>query len=460
MVSSKKDFTQGKLFWPIFLYTLPIIATGVLQLLYNMADQVVVGRFSGDANALGAVGSSAALTSLFVNLFLGITAGTSVTVAQMLGAKKHDDVEKAVHTSITFGVFLGVGLGALAFALAKPLLLLLGTKEELLSLATSYVRIIACGMPFSALYNFGAAILRSAGDSKTPLGILSVTGILNVALNLVFVIGFGMSVEGVALATAIAHVASAAWVITLLSKRNEIYRLSFKKLKIHGASLRRILRIGIPSAVQSALFSISNMIIQSAVNTFSTEEVSGFTAAGTIEGFTYISMNSFYQASVTFAGQNYGAKKRRRLSRVLLYTILQVTVVGLLIGWLEIFFAEPLSAIFVDTSLPEAPLIVAASVEKIKIILCCYFLCGIMEVMAGYLRGIGYSIAPMLCSVFGSCGIRAAWVFLVFPHLAHTTLSLYVVYIVSWLAVDLMHAVTILCANRKIKKSHLLDEVE
>ncbi len=458
MVSSKKDFTQGKLFWPIFLYTLPIIATGVLQLLYNMADQIVVGRFSGDANALGAVGSSAALTALFVNLFMGITAGTSVVIAQQLGAKQHKEVERAVHTSITFGAFLGVAIGVLAFLLAKPLLVLLGTKEELLSLATTYVRIIACGMPFSAVYNFGAAILRSAGDSKTPLGILSVTGVLNVLLNLLFVIGFDMSVAGVALATVSAHVASAVWVVWILSVRNELYRLSFDKLRIHASSLKRILRIGIPSAVQSALFSISNMIIQSAVNTFPTESVSGFTVGNTVEGFIYISMNSFYQSAVTFAGQNYGAKKRKRLSRVLFYTLLQVTLVGVLLSVIEILFAAPIASIFVDTSLPEAEAIITAAAEKVKIIASLYFLCGIMEVMAGYLRGIGYSIAPMLCSILGSCGVRAVWVFFVFPRLEHTTLSLYVVYILSWLSVVMMHTATIVYANRKIKKSHLLTE--
>ena len=453
MVSTKKsNFTEGKLFFPILFYTLPIIATGLLQLLYNMADQIVVGQFSGDANALAAVGSSSALNSLFVSIFLGITAGTSVVVAQMLGARQQKEVENAVHTSVTFGAFVGVAVAVLAFFLARPLLVLLGTKEELLNLATLYVRIIALGMPFSSLYNFGAAILRAAGDAKTPLGILATTGILNVLLNLVFVIGFDMSVAGVALATSCAHVASAAWVLLILSKRNEDYRLSFRKLRIHRASLIRILRIGIPSAVQSSLFAISNMIIQSAVNTFSAEEISGFTAAGTIEGFTYISMNSFYQAAVTFSGQNYGAKKRRRLLRVLIYTLFQVTLVGLLFGWLEILFARPLSTLFVDMSLPEAPAIIAASIERIKVILSCYFLCGIMEVMSGYLRGIGYSVMPMLWSILGSCGVRAVWVFLVFPHLEHTAFSLYVVYIVSWLLVVFMHSMTIFYANQRIKK--------
>ncbi len=458
MVRAKKaDFTEGRLFFPIFFFTLPIIATGILQLLYNTADQIVVGQFSGDANALGAVGSSSALNALFVNIFLGITAGSSVVISQLLGAKREKEVEKAVHTSLTFGAFIGLFIGVTAFFLARPLLVLLGTKDELLSLATAYVRIIACGMPFSSIYNFGAAVLRSAGDSKTPLGILATTGLLNVALNLLFVIVFHMSVAGVALATAVANVASAVWVLLVLMRRQEIYRLTLRRLGIDKSTLGRILRIGIPSAVQSSLFATSNMILQSAINTFPTTSVSGFTVASSIEGFTYTSMNSFYQASVTFAGQNYGAKKRKRLSRVLLYTLIQVVTVGLLIGWLEILFAEQLARLYVDTALPEAPAIVAAAVEKTQILLSGYFLCGIMEVLSGYLRGVGYSVAPMFSSVFGACGFRAVWVFFVFPYLPRTALALFLSYPISWVLVLLMHTCTLLYANRKIKKSWVPD---
>lgn len=454
MVRTRKaDFTEGKLFFPILFYTLPIIATGLLQLLYNMADQVVVGQFSGDANALGAVGSSAAVNSFFVNLFVGVTAGTSVVISQLLGSKSMKEVERAVHTSLSFGAIIGVAVGVLAFTFARPILVLLGTKEELLSLATLYVRIIALGIPFSSIYNFGAAVLRSAGDSKTPLGILSATGILNVLLNLLFVIVFDMSVAGVALATVCAHVASAAWVLLVLSRRDEVYRLRFRKLRIHKEALRRILRIGVPSAIQGCLFSISNMIIQSAINTFPTETVSGYTVSGTLEGFTYIAMNSFYQGAVTFAGQNYGAKKRGRLSRVLWYTLVQVVLVGILAGGLELIFAAPISSLFVDTSLPEAPAIIAASVEKLQIILSTYFFCGVMEVMSGYLRGMGYSVVPMLSCVLGVCGVRALWVFFVFPRLPHTAFSLFVVYVLSWLFVIVLHSFTIFYASRKMKKS-------
>lgn len=456
--TKQADFTQGRLFFPILLFTLPIIATGILQLLYNTADQIVVGQFSGDPNALGAVGSSAALNALFVNLFMGITAGTSVVVSQLIGAKREGEVSTAVHTSITFGAFIGVFLGIAAFFLARPMLILLGTKAELLALATLYVRVIACGLPFSAIYNFGAAVLRSAGDSKTPLIILASTGILNVLLNLLFVIVLHMSVAGVALATSVSHVASATWVLTVLVRRDASYRLSLRKLGIDRRMLGRVLRIGVPSALQSSLFAISNMILQSAINTFPITSVSGYTVASSIEGFTYTTMHSFYQSTVTFAGQNYGAKKRKRLRRVLLYALVQVAVMGVLFGWLEILFAEPLAALYVDTSLAEAPAIIAAAVEKTQIILSLYFLCGIMEVTSGFLRGIGYSIGPMLCSVLGAGVFRALWVFFVFPLFPKTALALFSVYPISWLLVMVLNASIILFATVKMKKSQVFDD--
>ena len=452
MRQKQANFTEGKLFFPILLFTLPIIATGILQLLYNMADQIVVGQFSGDANALGAVGSSSALNSLFVNIFMGITAGSSVVISQFLGARRHDEIEKAVHTSIALGIITGVGLGVVAFFLARPLLVLLGTKNALLASATTYVRIIACGLPFSAVYNFGAAVLRSAGDSKTPLGILATSGLVNVLFNLLFVIVFHMSVAGVALATVLSQAVSAVWVLLVLARRDAVYKLSLRRVRIEGDALRRILRIGVPSALQSSLFSVSNMIIQSAVNTFPTTSVSGFAVSGTVEGFTYTTMHSFYQASVTFTGQNFGAKNRARLRKVLLYTLLQVVLAGALVGWLEILFAPEISSLFIDTTLPEAPLVIAAAVERSKVILSLYFVCGIMEVMAGYLRGVGCSVMPMISSVFGVCCFRAAWVFLVFPYLPQTAFSLFVAYIFSWLIVIAMHLVTTIVVGRRMKK--------
>ena len=459
MLNTKKaDFTQGKLFLPIFLYTLPIIATGLLQILYNMADQVVVGQFSGDPTALAAVGSSSALNSLFVFLFLGMTAGTSVLVAQMLGARKDEEVERAVHTSILFGAFLGTLIGALAFFLARPLLVLLDTRAELLSLATLYVKILALGLPFSSLYNFGAAILRSAGDSKTPLAILSATGLLNVLLNLLFVIVFDMSVAGVALATSCAHVVSAVCVILVLIKRkNTVYRLSPRKLRLHRSSLSRILRIGVPSAVQGCMFPTTSMIIQSAVNTFTKAAISGYTVSSTIEGFTYTAVNAYHQATVTFTGQNYGAKNRKRLSKVLSYAVVQTLVTCLVLGWLTILFASPISSLFVDMSHPDAAAIIEASKERAWILLSAYFLYGMTEVLPGYLRGVGESFIPMLCSIFGICVTRIIWVLWVFPALPHTAFSLFICYPLTWALATLMHLVTVIFVNRKIKKSHLLD---
>lgn len=436
----------------MLFFTLPIMATGILQLLYNMADQVIVGQFSGDANALGAIGSTTALNALFVNFFMGIASGSSVVVAQFLGAGKDKEVERAVHTSLTFSLVLGIGLGAIAFFLARPLLVLLGTKADLLDAAVLYVRILACGIPFSAAYNFGAAVLRSAGDSKTPLLILATSGFINVLFNLLFVIVFHMSVDGVALATVFSQLVSFVWVFFVLARRDAVYKLSLRRLRLEADMLYRVLRIGIPSALQSSLFALSSMIIQSAVNTFPTESVSGFAVGTSIEGFTYTSMVSFSHTAVTFAGQNYGAKKRDRLKRVLLYGIIQVSLVGILLGWGELLFAEELSRLFVDTALPEAPLVIAASVAKLEAFLVLYFLCGIMDVMAGYLRGIGCSVMPMVWSIIGACGIRAVWVFLVFPHLPHTAFSLHVVYIITWVFVIIAHSITLIFASKKIKK--------
>jgi putative MATE family efflux protein len=451
-VKKKADFTDGKLFLPLLLFSLPIIATGVLQLLYNMADQIVVGQFSGDANALAAVGSTSSLVHLIVNFLIGISAGTSVMIAQTYGAKQYDRVNAAVHTSLAFALIGGIAVGAVGFFAARPLLVLMGTKAEILEMAALYVKITVCGLPGAAIYNFGAAILRSVGNSKTPLLILASTGVVNVLLNLVFVIVFHMSVAGVALATIIAQYLSAAVVVFVLMRANGPHRFSFKKARIELRALGTILRIGMPSAVQSCLFSFSNVIIQSAVNTFPTTTISGFTVALSVEGITFTAMNSFHQSTVTFVGQNYGAHKPKRLRRILWYAVLQVALVGLSIGYLELLFAEPLSSLFVDMSLPEAPAIVAAAGERMRVILGTYFLCGIMEVLTGYLRGMGYSLVPMISCVFGVCALRIFWVLVLFPLDAfHSVAGLLLSFPVSWLVVILFHSCTILYSRRKVR---------
>ncbi len=452
MVQKKKaDFTKGKIFVPILLFALPIIATGILQLLYNTADQVVVGRFSGDANALAAVGSTSSLTHLVVNFLIGISTGTGVLVAQLFGAKQLDRIGSAVHTSLTFAFFGGIAVGAFGFFAAEPLLTLMDTKPEVLAQATLYIRIIFCGLPALAVYNFGAAALRSMGNSRTPLVILSLSGLANVGFNLVFVIVLRMSVAGVALATIIAQYISAVCVVAVLARSDGPHRFSFKKLGIELSTLCRVLAVGVPSALQSCLFAFSNVIIQSATNTFPTTTVSAFSIGNTVEGFTYIAMNSFYHAVLTVVGQNYGAHERGRIRKALLYSLIQVTAVGLLVAGIEILFAEQLATLFVDTSLPEAPLIVSATVSRMQLMLSTYVLCGIMDVLTGYLRGIGYSLWPMFSCVFGVCAVRVFWVFVVFP-LVPTPIGLLISFPISWGLTILFHGITCIFASKKIKR--------
>jgi len=447
----KADFTQGKLFVPILLFALPIMATGLLQLLYNMADQVIVGRFSGDPNALAAVGSTSSLTHLVVNFLIGISTGTGVLVAQLFGAKNTERIGPAVHTSLTFALLGGIAVGAFGAFTAKPLLSLMGTKPEVLEAATLYIRIIFAGLPGAAVYNFGAAVLRSMGNSRTPLIVLATTGLANVVFNLVFVICFKMSVAGVALATIISQYMSAVAVIAVLARTDGPHRFRFKKIGIELATLVQVLRVGVPSALQGCLFSFANVIIQSATNTFATTTVAAFSLANTVEGLTYTAMNSFHHAAITVVGQNYGAHERGRIRKALLYSLIQVAAVGLIVAGFEILFAKELATLFVDTSLPESGEIVSAAVSRMQLMLATYVLCGIMDVLTGYLRGIGYSLWPMFSCVFGVCALRVLWVLMVFP-LIPTPTGLLVSFPISWGITILLHLVTCIFANRKLKK--------
>lgn len=319
MTKIKRDFTEGPLFFRITLFALPIMATGILQVLYNMADSIIVGKFSGDPNALAAVGSTGPVNTLLVNLFLGIAIGAGIVVAQNFGAKRYDEVSKAAHTAMTFSVFIGLALGAIGFAATPYVLKFIGIRPEFIDQSTLYLRILMCGLPANAIYNFGASILRSVGDSKTPLIILSSTGLLNVGLNLVFVLGFGMTVDGVALATICSQYVSAILVVTVLVKRkSEPYSIKFSRLGIDGRLLRRMLRIGIPSGLSSCMYSIANIAIMSAINTFPPASVSAYSISANIEGVTYTAMNCFQHASMTFTGQNFGAKKNDRIKKVFL----------------------------------------------------------------------------------------------------------------------------------------------
>ncbi len=458
-VKSKASLTEGPIFSRLLLFVIPIVLTGVLQVMYNMADNIVVGRFSGDPNALGAVGSTSSLTILIVNIMLNISAGAGVVIAQFYGARDSDKVSRAVHTSMAFSVIGGIACMVVGIVFARPLLTLMGTQEIFYDKAVLYMTIICCGIPASSIYNFGAAILRSIGDSKTSLYILTASGLINVGFNLFFVLVCHMTVDGVAYATIISQYASAiAVVVVLMKRRGESYRLNLRNLRMEMGMLGRILRIGIPMALQSSLFSISNIIVTGAVNTFPPHVVSAKTIAFNIEGITYTVMNAFANAAMTFVGQNYGARKFRRLNKVFIYALIQVAVAGILVAQAEILLAEPLSSLYIGENDPNRTLIIEAVLEIFNIMLITYFLCGIMEVISGVLKGIGFSVSSMVASLIG-LALRVAWILFVTPtEKFHTIFGLFVSYTLSWILTILLLLVCCAYAWKKLEIMRLARE--
>ena len=430
----KASLTEGPIFSRMLLFALPIILTGVLQVMYNMADNIIVGRFSGDPNALGAVGSASAVTILYINIALGIATGAGVVISQFFGAREEENVSRTVHTAMTFSVIGGVALMIVGIVFARPLLTLMGTQEVFYDKAVLYMIIICCGIPASAIYNFGAAVLRSIGDSKTSLYILSASGLINVLLNLFFVLVCHMTVDGVAYATILSQYVSAiAVVAVLMRRRGECYQLKLKNLRIEGDLLAKIMRIGLPMAFQSSLFAISNIIVASAVNTFPPHVVSAKTIAFNIEGITYTIMYSFATATMTFIGQNYGARKFARLNKIFLYAVIQVAVVGILVAQTEILFGEQISSLYISADDPSRDLIVDAVLEIFGIMLATYFLCGIMDTISGVLKGFGFSISSTVASLIG-LACRVLWILFVTPtEKFHTIFGLFVSYTISWL---------------------------
>lgn len=453
-LKNKTALTEGPLFTKILFYAIPIMLTGVLQLLYNTADQIVVGQFSGDPNALAAVGSTSSATAFVVNVVMGMSAGAVVVMSQSFGAKQEQLISRAVHTVVTFSAIAGVIFSCIGLFVARPLLMALDTKAELLDSATLYMQIIMCGVPASVLYNFTVCVLRAKGDSKTPFVILSLSGLVNVGLNLIFVIIFKMGIAGVAVATIISQYISAASVIIILLKTKECYRLVPKKLGIDVAMLKRILTVGIPSGVQSAFFALSNMLVQSAVNMLTLTQIGGNTVGGTIENYCYTVMNSYYHSTITAVGQNYGAGRFDRVKKTLLYSMVQVTLVGVFIGVLGTIFIHPIASLFVDMSLPTASEIIAAAAVRSMILLPTYFFCGWMETLTAYQRGLGSSLRPMVVTLFCVCFLRVAWAKVGFP-LIGTAESLYWVYPASWLICSIIHALFCLrITKHRLKKEN------
>ena len=420
------DMTQGRLLTQVLFFSLPIMLSGILQLLFNAADTIVVGRFAGN-EALAAVGSVGSLNNMIISLFIGLSVGANVLVARYTGSRNERAVSDTVHTSVLLSLVGGVLLMAVGVLLARPLLTLMGSPEDVIDLSVLYVRIIFLGMPVQMLYNFCAAILRAVGDTQRPLYYLTIAGVVNVLLNLVFVIALHMSVAGVALATIISQAISALLVTRALLNMEGPTRLFLNRLRIHPGKLREIIRIGLPAGIQSSVFSLSNVVIQSSVNSFGSVVIAGNAASSNIGNFVYQAMNTFQQAITCFAGQNIGARKPRRIVSAMKVCMFWAILFGVTLGLLSCVFGPQLLSLF-----STDPAVIAAGMERQVIVCAPYFLCGVMDVMTGALRGIGYSLLPMIVSILGACAFRLFWVFTIFA--AYPTLTcLMLSYPVSWL---------------------------
>ena len=439
------DMCNGPLLGKIMIFYIPLMLSGILQLLFNAADIVVVGRFAGN-EALAAVGSTSSLTNLIVNLFIGLSVGANVLVARFYGAKQDEELKETVQTAIGTAVAGGVILIFLGFFLSKPALGWMGTPEDVINHSVLYMRIYFAGMPFMMVYNFGSAVLRAVGDTKRPLYYLLIAGVVNVVLNLIFVITFSMGVAGVATATVVSQAISAALVLRCLIRTDSAYRLELQGIRIVPDKLLKMVQIGVPAGMQGALFSISNVLIQSSVNSFGSVAMAGNTAASNIEGFVYTAMNAFHQAAISFSGQNYGARKYKRIRKVLLICEVMVVVVGALMGNVAYLFGGTLLKLY--TVDPE---VIEYGILRMRIICTPYFLCGMMDVAVGALRGMGYAIMPMLVSLTGACLLRVVWIYTIFQ--SYRTLEcLYFSYPISWGLTFAVHLVCFVIVFRKLLK--------
>lgn len=443
------NMTEGPLLPNIIRFMIPLVLTGMLQLLYNAADMVVAGHFAGK-EALAAVGSTGAMTSLIVNMFMGFSTGASVIISQNYGARDYEGVRRSVHTTISFSLICSVIIMAVGLIFSRKVLTLMGTPDDVLDLAVLYVKIYFLGIPANLLYNFGASILRAVGDSRHPMYYLTFSGIINVILNLVTVIVFHMGVAGVAVATIISQFISAVLVTVCLIRSPGAIHLSIKELHIYKKEALGIIRVGLPAGIQSSLFDVSNILIQSSLNTFGSIAMAGASASGNIEGFQYCTMNCVSQASITFAGQNYGAKKYDRVRKLLpiCFGVLIVSSFGL--GALLLAFGRPLLSIY-----NSDPQVIAFGMEKMVVIVSTQFICGLNDVTASNLRGSGYALSPAIITAVGICGTRILWLYTIFAR-HHTLQCLFLCYPISWTITFLIEICVYLFASMpKLKRMEL-----
>lgn len=434
MKKHEVDMTSGNLFYKIFIVSLPLMLSGVLQLFYNAADLIVCGKF-GSEHSVAAISATNSLINLIVQIFLGFSVGASVVMARAFGSKDNEKSQRVVHSSMLLSLIVGIIIGLFGFFFAHRFLSLMETPDDVINLSSQYLKIYFIGLPFSMIYNFGASLLRATGDTKHPFYYLSLAGIANILLNLFFVIICHLDVAGVALGTIVSQAISAILVVRCLYKNNGFCKLEFSKLKFSKQEVKEIIFVGFPAGLQGAIFSLSNVLIQSSVNSLGTAIMDGNGAATSLEGFVYTCMNAIAQTSIAFISANYGAKNIKNIHRSVLYSVLLVMIFGTVIGGAVTIFGKQLLTLYINN-----PVAINEGYERLKIICLTYTLCGLMDVFAFSLRGIGYSLLPTLVTLAGACGIRVLWVYTVFASPAYHNLKwLSISYPASWLITASIH---------------------
>lgn len=437
------DMCNGSIMDKLISFSLPLMLSGILQLMFNAVDIVVVGRFSG-SQALAAVGSTTALINIFTNLFIGISLGANVLAARFYASGKEKEMSETVHTAITLALISGIIMAGVGLLLAKLALRLMGTPSDVIELSTLYMRIYFCGMPFFMLYNYGAAILRAVGDTKRPLIFLIISGVANAGLNMILVIIFHMGVAGVGIGTVISQLISCILVLRCLYKSEGCYQLRFSKLRIQKVYLRQIFQVGIPAGIQSTVINFSNALLQSSVNSFGSTAMAGYTAANNILGFLYVSVNAVTQACMSFTSQNYGVGKYKRMDRVLINCLILSVVISGVLGCGSYAFGTEILKVYT-----EDPKVIQCGLEILSMTTVTYFLCGIMDLFPGALRGMGRSGVPMILSIIGTVGTRIVWIFMLFPQ--HRSLEfLFISYPASWLLTIVMQVICFYFVRKQV----------
>lgn len=442
------DMTTGPFFKKIILFSIPLIFTGLLQLVYNTADTVIVGRFAGK-QALAAVGSTGSLVALILNVFMGLAMGAGVVTAKYIGAGNMQKIKRCTHTAMLLSIVCGIAVGIIGFFVSGWMLRLMNVEAEILALSTLYLKIYFLGAPGMLIYNFGAAILRSHGDTQRPLYILFLSGIVNIVLNLILVIPVKLGVSGVAIATVVSQYISAVLVVVCLLRTDSVIKIHLKELRIHKAELLEIIKIGVPAGIQNSMFSIANVIIQSSVNAFGENAMAGIAAGSNYDSYIYTCTNAFAQTTMTFTSQNVGAEKYENVSKIYGRCLLLTCVVAGGLSCIGYVLRSQIVGIFSDV-----PEVIAIGADRMQLIMPFYITCSLQDVAAGQIRGLGRSTEPMLVSLIGTCGVRLLWIFVFLP-MNRTLMNLFIAYPLSWAITFVAQAVLYVVLKKKLMKNRL-----